>query len=146
MGRRGHRRKFTTEPLFFFFWGGRGFWGQGDLACVKRFPPSCEALIARGDDWRPEPSAGVAQAVATKRSASWTWFHLCQSAGVPIRRGTRPLPRLPTPAGSRSSQSGTAQFESEDMHLAAMFRDGGWSTKYESGGGYDGKKASVRRG
>jgi len=119
---------------------------QGDFGLLFKGPYHCEALMHLPMIWRPAPSAGIAPAVIDDPVGQLDLAPtFCQIAGIPVPEWVQgaPLPTTPDPGRERVITEWDSQFESEDLHLRSMFRDGWLVTTYEAGGGYDGSEGEL---
>lgn len=119
---------------------------QGDFGLLFKGPYHCDALMRLPLVWRPAPSAGVAPAVVTDPVGQLDLAPtFCEIAGLAVPdwvEGTA----LPTADGSGRQRVITeweSQFESEDLHLRSLYRDGWVVTEYGAGGGYDGTEGEL---
>lgn len=119
---------------------------QGDFGLLFKGPYHCDALMRLPLIWRPAPSAGVAPAVVADPVGQLDLAPtFCSIAGVPVPDWVEGTP-LPTGDGSGRQRVITeweSQFESEDLHLRSLYRDGWVVTVYGAGGGYDGTEGEL---
>lgn len=119
---------------------------QGDFGLLFKGPYHCDALMRLPLVWRPAPSAAVAPAVITDPVGQLDLAPtFCGIAGLPIPEWIQGSP-LPTTDGSGRERVITeweSQFESEDLHLRSLYRDGWIVTEYGAGGGYDGTEGEL---
>ena len=119
---------------------------QGDFGLLFKGPYHCDALMRLPLIWRPAPSAGVSPAVVTDPVGQLDLAPtFCEIAALPIPSWIEGSP-LPTRDGSGRQRVITeweSQFESEDLHLRSLYRDGWVVTEYGPGGGYDGTEGEL---
>ncbi|HET6874754.1 MAG TPA: sulfatase-like hydrolase/transferase [Acidimicrobiales bacterium] len=119
---------------------------QGDFGLLFKGPYHCDALMRLPMIWRPAPSAGVAPAVVTdpvgQLDLAPTFAGI---AGLPVPEWVEGAP-LPTGDGQGRERvicEWESQFETEDLHLSTLYRDGWVVTEYGPGGGYDGSEGEL---
>jgi len=119
---------------------------QGDFGLLFKGPYHCDALMRLPLIWRPAPSAGISPAVVTDPVGQLDLAPtFCEIAALPIPAWIEGSP-LPTQDGSGRQRVITeweSQFESEDLHLRSLYRDGWVVTEYGAGGGYDGTEGEL---
>ena len=119
---------------------------QGDFGLLFKGPYHCDALMRLPMIWRPAPSAGVVPAVVEDPVGQLDLAPtFCQIAGLPIPpwvQGT-PLPLSDGTGRERVITEWDSQFDTEDLHLRSMYRDGWVVTEYDAGGGYDGSEGEL---
>ncbi|HLI73054.1 MAG TPA: sulfatase-like hydrolase/transferase [Acidimicrobiales bacterium] len=119
---------------------------QGDFGMLFKGPYHCEALMHLPLVWRPAPSAGVAPAVVHDPVGQLDLAPTFAAvAGLPVPDWVEgaPLPTGAAPGRERVITEWDSQFETENLHLRSMFRDGWLVTACEPGGGYDGSEGEL---
>lgn len=119
---------------------------QGDFGLLFKGPYHCDALMRLPMVWRPAPSAGMAPAVVEDPVGQLDLAPtFCRIAGLPVPEWVEGEP-LPTGDGQGRERAITeweSQFDSEDLHLRSLYRDGWVVTEYDAGGGYDGSEGEL---
>ncbi|HET6965267.1 MAG TPA: sulfatase-like hydrolase/transferase [Acidimicrobiales bacterium] len=119
---------------------------QGDFGLLFKGPYHCDALMRLPLVWRPAPSADIQPAVVEDPVGQLDLAPtFCRIAGLPVPDWIEGLP-LPTADGQGRERVITeweSQFESEDLHLRSLYRDGWLVTEYGPGGGYDGTEGEL---
>ncbi|HWE56245.1 MAG TPA: sulfatase-like hydrolase/transferase [Acidimicrobiales bacterium] len=119
---------------------------QGDFGLLFKGPYHCDALMRLPMIWRPAPSAGVAPGVVTDPVGQLDLAPtFCRIAGLPVPGWVEGAP-LPTGDGQGRERVITeweSQFDTEDLHLRSLYRDGWVVTEYGVGGGYDGSEGEL---
>ena len=119
---------------------------QGDFGLLFKGPYHCDALMRLPMIWRPAPSAGVTPAVVEDPVGQLDLAPtFCQIAGLPIPSWVEgaPLPLTDGTGRERVITEWDSQFDTEDLHLRSLFRDGWVITEYEAGGPYDGTEGEL---
>jgi arylsulfatase A-like enzyme len=119
---------------------------QGDFGMLFKGPYHCDALMRLPLIWRPAPATEVVPTVVTDPVGQLDLAPtFCDIAGLPVPEWMQGSP-LPTADGSGRQRVITeweSQFESEDLHLRSLYRDGWVLTEYGAGGGYDGTEGEL---
>ena len=119
---------------------------QGDFGLLFKGPYHCDALMRLPMIWHPAPSAGVTPAVIEDPVGQLDLAPtFCQIAGLPIPSWVQgsALPVADGTGRERVVTEWDSQFDTEDLHLRSMYRDGWVVTEYEAGGGYDGTEGEL---
>ena len=119
---------------------------QGDFGLLFKGPYHCDALMRLPMIWRPAPSAGVAPAVVEDPVGQLDLAPtFCQIAGLPVPEWVQgsPLPASDGTGRERVITEWESQFDTEDLHLRSLYRDGWVITEYGAGGGYDGSEGEL---
>lgn len=119
---------------------------QGDFGMLFKGPYHCEALMRLPMIWRPAPRTGIAPAVVEDPVGQLDLaptFAAIAGLTVPEWAQGSPLPTGPAPQRERIITEWDSQFDSEDLHLRSMYRDGWMVTAYERGGGYEGTEGEL---
>lgn len=119
---------------------------QGDFGMLFKGPYHCEALMRLPMIWRPASTAGVAPTVVEDPVGQLDLAPTFAAiAGLPLPEWAQgsPLPTGPAPRRERIITEWDSQFDSEDVHLRSMYRDGWLVTAYEPGGGYEGNEGEL---
>ena len=119
---------------------------QGDFGLLFKGPYHCDALMRLPMIWRPAPSAGVTPAVVEDPVGQLDLAPtFCQIAGLPVPSWAQGS-ALPVSDGTGRERVVTewdSQFDTEDLHLRSLYRDGWVLTEYDAGGGYDGREGEL---
>ena len=119
---------------------------QGDFGMLFKGPYHCEALMRLPMIWRPAASAGIPPSAVEEPVGQLDLAPTFAAiAGLPVPEWAQgsPLPTGPAPERERIITEWDSQFDSEDLHLRSMYRDGWMVTAYEPGGGYDGNEGEL---
>lgn len=119
---------------------------QGDFGMLFKGPYHCEALMRLPMIWRPAPRTGIAPTVVDDPVGQLDLAPTFAAiAGLPVPEWAQgsPLPTSPAPERERIITEWDSQFDSEDLHLRSMYRDGWLVTAYERGGGYEGTEGEL---
>ncbi|MDE3203370.1 MAG: sulfatase-like hydrolase/transferase [Acidobacteriota bacterium] len=119
---------------------------QGDFGLLFKGPYHCDALMRLPLIWRPSPTAGVAPAEVGDPVGQLDLVPtFCRIAGLPVPDWVQGAP-LPTRDGTGRERVITewdSQFDTEDLHLRSLYRDGWLVTEYDATGGYDGTEGEL---
>lgn len=119
---------------------------QGDFGLLFKGPYHCDALMRLPMIWRPAPSAAVAPAEVSDPVGQLDLAPtFCRIAGLPVPEWVegRPLPTADGQGHERVITEWESQFDTEDLHLRSLYRDGWVVTEYGAGGGYDGSEGEL---
>ncbi len=119
---------------------------QGDFGLLFKGPYHCDALMRVPLIWRPAPSAGLTPCVVTDPVGLLDLAPtFCEIAGLPVptRMEGNSLPSSDNSGRERVITEWESQFETEDLHLRSLYRDGWVVTEYGEGGGYDGTEGEL---
>ncbi|HEX4862608.1 MAG TPA: sulfatase-like hydrolase/transferase, partial [Acidimicrobiales bacterium] len=120
---------------------------QGDFGLLFKGAYHCDALMHIPLIWRP---AGVAHTAPLTVPDPVGQIDLaptfCAIAGLPVPDWVQGATLPTAPRQFKREEVITewdSQFESEDLHLRSMYRDGWLVTAYEPGGGYEGTEGEL---
>jgi arylsulfatase A-like enzyme len=119
---------------------------QGDFGLLFKGPYHCDALMRLPMLWRPAPSAGIEPAVVEDPVGQLDLAPtFCRIAGLPVPEWVQgaPLPLSDGTGRERVVTEWDSQFDTENLHLRSMYREGWVVTEYEAGGGYDGTEGEL---
>lgn len=119
---------------------------QGDFGLLFKGPYHCDALMRLPLIWRPASSAAIEPAVVEDPVGQLDLAPtFCRIAGLPVPEWVEGSP-LPTKDGQGRERVITeweSQFDSEDLHIRSLYRDGWLVTEYGPGGGYEGTEGEM---
>lgn len=119
---------------------------QGDFGLLFKGPYHCDALMRLPLIWRPAPSAGIDPAVVHDPVGQLDLAPtFCRIAGLSVPEWIEGsvLPTADGQGRERVITEWDSQFESEDLHLRSLYRDGWLVTEYRPGGGYEGTEGEL---